>query len=161
MRTCGQVRQSSCENPYAVLKRRGVGPVRVRLLVKEVAMTGAAMQGGNAGRWLYRAAVGVAFAWAIWWILFSLMSGIAESGDLLGGLIHVLVPGLVYLAAAVLAWWKWRAGAILLAIEGLATLWFFTFARTPLGLLILALPPLAAALLFVLADRAGRDGAHA
>jgi hypothetical protein len=100
-------------------------------------------------RWLRYSARALALIWACWWTLFGLLSGAGEGYNLSGILLHATVPGLVFLAAAVIAW-RWEAiGGVLLLLAGLGTLIVFWYARTPQGFLLLTLPPLVAGLLFL------------
>jgi hypothetical protein len=103
----------------------------------------------NTVKWMRYGARGIALIWAGWWTLFGLLAGIGEGYDLSGVFLHTLVPGLVFLAAAVIAW-RWEViGGILLLLEGSGTLIMFWFARTIEGFATLALPPLVAGLLFL------------
>ena len=99
--------------------------------------------------WMRYAARALTMLWAGWWTLFGLLAGIGEGLDPVGVFMHVVVPGLVFLVAALIAW-RWEpVGAALLVLEGLATPFWFWFARTPEGFLLLALPPLLAGGLFI------------
>jgi hypothetical protein len=91
-----------------------------------------------------------ALLWAGWWTLFGLLSGIGEGLEPGGIFMHTLMPGLLFLALAVIAW-RWEVpGGILLLLAGLWSLDMFWFARTPQGFLLLALPPLLAGLLLLI-----------
>jgi hypothetical protein len=90
----------------------------------------------------------LALAWAVFWSGFGLLSGIGEGGGFEAVLVHTLIPGLVFLAAALIAW-RWElAGGLLLALAGLATLLMYPLATTAGGFLALPLPGLVAAGLF-------------
>ena len=103
----------------------------------------------------------VALIWAGWWTLFGLLSGIGEGLDVLGVIMHLTVPGLIFLAAALVAW-RWEvAGGILLVVEGVLALFYFPFAREPFGLLTLALPPVIAGVLFLIAGLTNRHHPNA
>jgi hypothetical protein len=92
----------------------------------------------------------VALVWAGWWTIFGLVGGIGEGLDAAGVAMHTAVPGLLFLLAAVIAW-RWELpGAVLLAVAGIATVSVYGFARTPEGFLLLTLPPLLAAGLFLM-----------
>ena len=92
---------------------------------------------------------GLALVWAGWWTAFGLGSGIGEGQDWLGVLLHMIVPGLIFLASAIVAWRREAPGGVLLIAEGLLSLFYYPFARTPLGLATLALPPIVAGGLFL------------
>jgi len=116
-------------------------------------------------KWIRNTGRALAILWAGLWLLFGMLSGVGEGLDPVGIFMHTAVPGLIFLAAALIAW-RWElAGGILLFIEGLATLSIFGFARTPEGFLLLVLPPFVAGGLF-LADwlrsnkDVGRSQAH-
>lgn len=95
--------------------------------------------------WLRLVARILALAWAVFWSAFGLLSGMGEGGGLQAVLAHTLMPGLVFLAAAVIAW-RWDlVGGLLLALAGLAVVFAFPFARTASGFLALPLPGIVAA----------------
>jgi hypothetical protein len=98
--------------------------------------------------WLRLAARVLALSWAVFWSGFGLLSGIGEGGGFEGVLIHTLVPGLVFLLAAVIAWHWERVGGVLLAVAALATLFVYQFATTASGFLALPLPGIVAGSLF-------------
>ncbi|MEA4884004.1 MAG: hypothetical protein VB144_10205 [Clostridia bacterium] len=104
---------------------------------------------------LARIAFAVAAAWAAWWTLFGLVSGIGEGLGLVGTVMHT-VPGLVFMAAAAVGW-KWNiAGGVVLAAVGLGALSFFGYLPSrilePAGLLI-GLPPVVSGVMFIVAGR--------
>jgi hypothetical protein len=99
---------------------------------------------GASSRRLRLAARILAFAWAVFWSGFGLLSGIGEGGGAVAILVHTAIPGLAFLAAAAIAWRWQRAGGLLLALAGLATLPVYGFARSVPGFLALALPGIAA-----------------
>lgn len=102
--------------------------------------------------WLRPAARGVALLWAGFWVFFGLASGIGEGLDWVGVLIHTAVPGLIFLALALLAWYREEIGGALLVIVGLVVLvWYpidtadtFRLSTIVMVLLTMALPPLLA-----------------
>jgi hypothetical protein len=99
-------------------------------------------------RWIRYTARALALIWAGWWTLFGLLAGIGEGYGPEGVLLHMAIPGLLFLLAAAVAW-RWELiGALMLGFEGALTLLVFPFARTPVGFLMLALPPLLAGGLF-------------
>lgn len=110
-------------------------------------------------KWMRWTARVLSLAWGGWWTFFGLASGIGEKMNAAGILLHAAVPGLIFLALAIVAW-KWElAGGIIVLIIGLVL--FLTYPlvmRMPptvvvTVLLMLALPPLVAGVLFVLGWR--------
>jgi len=105
--------------------------------------------------WLARL---LALAWGGWWTFFGLASGIGEKLKPVGILIHATVPGLIFLASAILAWRRPLAGGSLLIVEGLAVLIAYPLIfgpRFPLAtvlfvLLTMAAPPLLSGALLLL-----------
>lgn len=90
--------------------------------------------------------------------LFGVASAVAEGLDLIGILIHTSVPGLIFLGSAVIAW-RWESmGSAILLLEGLAVgvgypmlvAGRFPVSTTAFVLLTMALPPLAAGILFLI-----------
>lgn len=91
----------------------------------------------------------IASVWAVWWALFGLLSGMGEGLDALGIVMHVLVPGGIFLLATAIAWrWETIGGVLLVAI-GLATIQYYPFASTMYGGLTLSLPPTLAGFIFL------------
>jgi len=115
--------------------------------------------------WAHWTARILSLAWAGFWVWFGLASGISEPtterGKLMDVLIHTTVPGLVFLVTALIAW-RWEAvGGVLLLLEGLIIAvgypWMF-HGRFPLRTyvfveLTMAVPPLVAGVLFLIASR--------
>ncbi|MBN2289342.1 MAG: hypothetical protein JXQ83_08415 [Candidatus Glassbacteria bacterium] len=105
------------------------------------------MRSATLVRWSARI---LALVWAGFWTWFGLASGLGEGLDPLGVFMHTLLPGLVFLAAA-LAAWRWEAagsaGLLLMAVLALVQ---FPFARQSFGLATITLPPVIAAVLFIL-----------
>jgi hypothetical protein len=97
------------------------------------------------GKWLTYAGQALALVWALLWTLFGLMSGIGEGNEFADAVVHTVVPGLLFLLGAVLAWlWKpW--GAIALVGLGVWAMVVYPFGRTAEGLLVMSLPPIVAA----------------
>ncbi len=117
---------------------------------------------GISSRWVSRSGPVLALLWAFFWIWFGIASGIAEKLEPAGVVMHTL-PGLVFLAVAVLSW-RWPAiGGVALIGVGVvvAVVYPLMFSsRFPLKtvvavLLTMALPPLAAGVLLLL-RRPGR-----
>lgn len=64
----------------------------------------------------------VAFVWAAFWLFFGISSGLGEGLNLSGIIMHVLFPGVLFLAIALFAW-RWPLhGATVLMLSGLAVL---------------------------------------
>lgn len=91
----------------------------------------------------------IASAWAGWWALFGLLSGLGEGLDLVGVLMHSLVPGGIFILATAIVWrWETVGGVLLVAI-GLATIQYYPFASSVLGAMTLSLPPTLAGFIFL------------
>ena len=94
----------------------------------------------------------------VFWLWFGIGSAYAENAGLFNWLMHILVPGGIFILSTLVAWrWEGIAGA-LLALEGLSALSFIVRAfllenLTASGLMLmcltLGLPPLAAGILFL------------
>lgn len=100
----------------------------------------------------------LALIWALWWTLFGLLAGIGEGLGFIGTLIHMAVPGLVFLFTVIIAW-RWElVGGIILLLEGAAAIFFYLtlpFDRDPLigyifTILTIALPPVLSGLLLLI-----------
>jgi hypothetical protein len=93
----------------------------------------------------------LALAWGAWWTFFGIASGIGEGIGALGTVMHTL-PGLLFLAAAVIAR-RWNLpGGILLVAVGIGALWFFGYLPSRLlsiTALLLGLPPLVSGVVFM------------
>ena len=103
----------------------------------------------------------LALTWAGWWTFFGLASGIGEKLKPVGIAVHAAVPGLIFLATALLAW-RWPvAGGIALVAEGVAVLIAYPLVfgpRFPLAtvafvLVTMALPPFIAGTMLLLQCR--------
>jgi len=101
-----------------------------------------------------------ALLWALLWVFFGAASGFGE-GESLGGIfLHTLMPGMVFLISALVAW-KWEIfGGVLLVAEGLVVLIRYPFmargfppATIAFVLLTMALPPMLAGLLICFSAR--------
>ena len=111
--------------------------------------------GHMAGWGLRLAARGLAVIWAGGWTLFGILAGLGEGGDATTVAGHLAVPGLLFVAAAAIAW-RWElAGGALLVLGGLLTHAVFWFATTAEGFVVLSLPGLMAGGLFLAAWYAG------
>lgn len=95
----------------------------------------------------------------VFWIWFGIGSAYLEKAGPFNWLMHILVPGGIFILSTLLAWrWEGISGA-LLVLEGLAALGFimrtflwarFTASTLTLMCLTLGLPPLAAGILFLI-----------
>ncbi|MBF8248973.1 MAG: hypothetical protein HW374_1773 [Bacteroidetes bacterium] len=109
------------------------------------------------GHWLRRIARALILLWGFFWALFGLFSGLGEGGDVVGTVFHITVPGLIFFATAILAWWYEKLGGVTLLAEGLVVAISYPLvfrAMTPstviFVLLTMALPPLLAGSMFLL-----------
>ena len=103
----------------------------------------------------------------VFWLWFGIGSAYVERAGPVNWLMHILVPGGLFILTALVAW-RWEGiGGSLFVLEGIVALGFivraFLWARltTPtlmLMCLTLAIPPLAAGILFLLCW--WFDGAH-
>jgi len=94
----------------------------------------------------------------IFWLWFGIGSAYAEGLGPINWLLHILVPSGIFILSTLLAW-RWEGiGGALLVLEGLVALGFvvrasirgtFSTSTFTLTCLTLALPPLAAGMLFV------------
>ncbi|MFQ5814114.1 MAG: hypothetical protein ACE5I2_13140 [Anaerolineae bacterium] len=95
----------------------------------------------------------------VFWLWFGIGSAYVERAGPFNWLMHILVPGGIFILST-LAAWRWEGiGGALLVLEGLAALSFivrtflwgsFTPSTLVLMCLTLGLPPLAAGILFLL-----------
>lgn len=95
----------------------------------------------------------------VFWLWFGIGSAYVERAGLVNWLMHILVPGGIFMLTALVTW-RWQGiGGTLLVLEGIAALGFivraflwgrFTASTLTLMCLTLALPPLAAGILFLL-----------
>jgi hypothetical protein len=94
----------------------------------------------------------------IFWLWFGIGSAAVEGSGLLNWIIHILLPGLLFMLSGLIAWRWGGMGGALLVIEGLVALGFIVYAWLEarfvtsgliLMCLTLALPPLAAGILFL------------
>lgn len=92
-------------------------------------------------------ALNLALLWALGWTLLGVMAGLGMGWDLLSILLHTALPGVTFLAVTIAAWVWPRAGALLLALTGLAAWLALPSAHTPTGMIAAVAPPLVAALL--------------
>jgi len=107
---------------------------------------------------LRHVARGLSLLWAGVWLIFGLLSGAGEGARGLLANAPNALPGVVFLASALLAWWRPYAGAVILLIEGVTLLvgypllirGRFPSSMVMLVLGVIALPPILAGLLFLL-----------
>ena len=99
----------------------------------------------------------LATAWGTFWALFGLLSALGEELGLLNTVLHLLGPGLVFLASAFAAWRYEKVGGIILTIEGIVVaiiypLIFHGLAISTIRfvLLTMALPPVISGALFLM-----------
>jgi hypothetical protein len=95
----------------------------------------------------------------VFWLWFGIGSAYVEGLGLVNWVLHILVPGGIFLLSALVAW-RWQGpGGALLVVEGILASGFivrtflwgrFTVSTLILMGLTLGLPPLAAGILFLL-----------
>jgi hypothetical protein len=96
------------------------------------------------GKWLINTGRALGVVWALWWTVFGLLSGIGEGAGLLAVVMHTIMPGLIFLLAAALAW-RWKPwGTIPLIVLGAWAMLAYDFGRDLGGLATLSLPPIVA-----------------
>jgi hypothetical protein len=107
----------------------------------------------------------LAMLWSVFWSVLGFLSGIGEGGGTEAVIAHTIFPGLVFLAAALIAWRWERVGGLLLVLGGFAAIAMFPFATTAGGFPILPLPGLVAGALcwldWQVRRRAGQGGSPA
>jgi hypothetical protein len=109
------------------------------------------------GNWVRTIARVIAGLWAGFWMFFGIASGIGERLTLVGVLMHVLLPGVIFVGIAAFAW-RWQLhGSIVLMLSGIIVMIAypllvkarFTLSTIFFVLLTMAIPPLVSgALLF-------------
>lgn len=118
-----------------------------------------ATRGRGFARWPAYGARIIALSWAGLWVLF----GGASGGEEAGIAVHTAMPGVLFLALALVGWAWPRAGGWLLTVTGAAlavgyplAMWG-AFASGPVILVTLAaaVPALASGMLFLLQSRRG------
>jgi hypothetical protein len=95
----------------------------------------------------------------VFWLWFGIGSAYVERAGPVNWLMHILVPGGIFVLSTLVAW-RWPGiGGALLVLEGIVALGFivraflwgrFTASTLTLMCLTLGLPPLAAGILFLL-----------
>lgn len=98
----------------------------------------------------------LALAWALFWVWFGLTSGISEGIGPSGVLVHALMPGVIFLALALSAFYSEGIGGMLLLSTGalFAVLYPLVFPSASLSVkvfceLALAAPPVIAGVLLL------------
>lgn len=103
----------------------------------------------------------VAFVWAAYWLFFGITSGVGEGLKLAGIIMHVVFPGVMFLAMALFAW-RWPVhGAIVLMLCGMAALILYplemrgaiVLSTLMFVILTMGLPPLLAGVLMFIHAR--------
>jgi hypothetical protein len=102
------------------------------------------------------AALIIGLIWAGFWTWFGLASGISEGLDVIGIIIHAIMPGLFFFTTIAVAWKRGVVGGILLIFLGLVVAIGYPLmvvgkfpATTIVAVLItMALPPLMSGALF-------------
>jgi hypothetical protein len=114
--------------------------------------------------WQRRVAATLMAVAIVFWLWFGIGSAYVEQLGLMNWVMHIIVPGGVFILSTALAWRLEAAGGAVLCVEGLIALAFVTGAYRSgnfdlsswiLMCLTLALPPLAAGALFLLHWRTG------
>lgn len=101
----------------------------------------------------------LSLTWGLWWLFFGLLSAFSENLSLSGTLIHLTVPGLIFLASVAIAWFWRKVGGVILLSEGLLVAMVYSKlvrnrvspSQIPVALFTLALlavPPIIAGYLF-------------
>jgi hypothetical protein len=108
--------------------------------------------------WRRRAAWILVVITIVFWLWFGVGSALVEEGGWFNWMMHMLIPGGVFIFSALIAW-RWQlVGGIMFLLEGVVASGFLTVALlsgslSPSTLLMmfltLALPPFAAGVLFL------------
>ncbi len=104
--------------------------------------------------WMRYTARTLALLWGAFWAWFCVASAIGEKSGSLGGWMHI-IPGLIFLFTALIAWkWEKPGGALMIAEGLLASVFFHVWEPKGIFLvLVLVLPAIAAGVLFLLSGR--------
>ena len=98
----------------------------------------------------------------VFWLWFGIGSAAAEDAGWFNWLMHILIPGGVFIISAAVAWRWERTGGALLICEGVMATGFVVYglladrlwpSTVLLMLLTLALPPLISGILFMICAR--------
>jgi hypothetical protein len=102
----------------------------------------------------------------VFWLWFGIGSAYVEKAGLFNWLMHILLPGGIFILSTLVAWQWDGIGGVLLVLEGLTALGFiarafllanFTASGLVLMCLTLGLPPLAAGILFLVCWQRSRS----
>jgi hypothetical protein len=108
--------------------------------------------------WQCRAAWVFIIISIVFWLWFGIGSAYVEGGGWVNWLMHLLIPGGIFVLSALVAWWRERIGGLLFLVEGVIATGFLTVAAIGgrseastllLMLLTLALPPLISGILML------------
>jgi hypothetical protein len=121
--------------------------------------------GGTANRARYVARA-LSLVWACFWLIFGLLSGAGAGTKGLVANAPNALPGLLFVASALLAWRWQRLGGVVLLAEGLVLAVGYPLimhgglpaSTIVFTLVIISLPPLVAGILFLLARTRARTG---
>jgi len=114
--------------------------------------------------WQRRVAATLMVVAIVFWLWFGIGSAYVEQLGLMNWVMHIVVPGGVFILSTALAWRLEAPGGAVLSVEGLIALAFVTRAYLSgnfdlsswiLMCLTLSLPPLAAGAFFLLHWRTG------
>jgi hypothetical protein len=102
----------------------------------------------------------------VFWLWFGIGSALVEGGGWFNWMMHILLPGGIFILSALIAW-RWRfIGGFVFVVEGLVASGFLSVSLISGSLhgstllmmaLTLALPPLAAGILFLLHSERSSD----
>ena len=96
----------------------------------------------------------------VFWLWFGIGSALGEDGGWFNWLMHMLIPGGIFILSGLIAWRWQRVGGILFLLEGLVAIGVLVVVSLGgqlaastifLMLLTLALPPLMTGVLFLIA----------
>lgn len=102
----------------------------------------------------------------VFWLWFGIGSAIVEDDGWFNWLMHILIPGGIFILSAGIAWRWERIGGVVLIVEGIIAIGFLGAALTGgrsnpdalfLMLLTLALPPLLAGVLLLVCTKRGKS----
>lgn len=115
--------------------------------------------------WQRSAALVLMIIAIVFWLWFGIGSAYVEKAGPFNWLMHILVPGGIFILSTLVAWRWEKIGGALLVLEGLVALGFigraflwgrFTASSLVLMCLTLGLPPLAAGILLLICWRESR-----
>ncbi len=107
--------------------------------------------------WLRIIPRSLALAWAFFWVWFGAASGVSEGIGFIRTVVHIALPGLIFLVSSLIPWRFPRTGGVILIIEGIVITIAYPimFDHFPLitivfVLLTMSVPPLLSGILFLL-----------